>query len=389
LFAAEEAEELHFDDAGVVAGLNTEDALKDDFLGEDFLLGAEGELFGDGAGDEVLEDAAVECAGEGDGEGLADDARVAVEVAEHRDLGDQCGHQAESGAELGEGVEEVLAVLVAFGGGVDLDAEDALDDVRVGAVDRELEPAAEETPPEGSYRDHLGVQPQKQPGLHYAAFSVTSGRITTDQLRRLAALADAYGDGTLRLTTTQNIAILNIPAERLPAFEGDAAGLGIPLRATPFERGTVSCTGSEFCKLAITETKHFSIRLAAELADRLPEVAESVKLHVTGCPNACGQHWIADVGLQGVRVKQGAEEVDGFDVFVGGGLGARSGVAHRVGFRATADDIPDALERLFGAWHDGRDGGESFRAWSSRVGDATVKATLASGVRSSAAGSAS
>jgi sulfite reductase (ferredoxin) len=105
-----------------------------------------------------------------------------------------------------------------------------------------------------------------------------------------------------------------------------------------------------------------------------------VKLHVTGCPNACGQHWIADVGLQGVRVKQGPDEVDGFDVFVGGGLGVQSGVAHRVGFRAAADEIPDALEGLFGAYQDGRGGGETFRAWSARVGDAAVKAALASGL---------
>ena len=242
-----------------------------------------------------------------------------------------------------------------------------------------LAPAVEETPPEGSYRDHLGVQPQKQPGLAYAAFSVASGRVTTDQLRRLAALAESYGDGTLRLTATQNVALLNIPTARLDAFEQDAADVGIPLRASPFQRGTVSCTGSEFCKLAITETKHFSIRLAAELAERLPELTESVKLHVTGCPNACGQHWIADVGLQGVRVKQGAEEVDGFDVFVGGGLGARSGVAHRVGFRAAADDIPDALEELFGAYQTGHAAGETFRAWSARVGDAAVKSALAGG----------
>ena len=240
-----------------------------------------------------------------------------------------------------------------------------------------LEPAAEETPPEGSYRDHLGVQPQKQPGLHYAAFSVTSGRITTDQLRQLAARADAYGDGTLRLTATQNIAILNIPTARLAAFEGEADAVGLPLRATPFLRGTVSCTGSEFCKLAITETKHFSIRVAAELAERLPEFSESIKLHVTGCPNACGQHWIADVGLQGVLLNQGGAQVEGFDVFVGGGLGVRSGGAHRVGFRAAADDVPDALERLFSIYDAERDGDESFREWTSRVGDAAVKAALA------------
>ncbi|AHG88639.1 nitrite/sulfite reductase hemoprotein beta-component ferrodoxin domain protein [Gemmatirosa kalamazoonensis] len=239
-----------------------------------------------------------------------------------------------------------------------------------------LAPAVEEHPPEGRYRDHLGVQPQKQPGLHYAAFSVLSGRIDPERLRAVARLADTYGDGSLRLTATQNVVVPNIPAERLTAFEAEAAVVGA-LRSSPFQRGTVSCTGSEFCKLAIVETKQFSIRLAEALEARLPGFSESIKLHVTGCPNACGQHWIADVGLQGVLLNQGGEQVEGFDVFVGGGLGAHSATAHRVGFRASADALPDALERLFSVYDAERDGDESFREWTSRVGDAAVKAALA------------
>src|SRR5438105_1093847 len=94
--------------------------------------------------------------------------------------------------------------------------------------------AVEETPPAGSYRDHLGVRQQKQAGLHYASFSVLSGRITPEQLRRIASLADTYGDGSLRLTTTQNIVVLNVPTDQLPAFEHAAeasgGGGGIPLQ---------------------------------------------------------------------------------------------------------------------------------------------------------------
>ncbi len=236
-------------------------------------------------------------------------------------------------------------------------------------------PAADEPLPSG-HRDHVGVHPQRQPGLSYAGFSVPSGRISPDQLRRIASLAEQHGDGTIRTTAMQNVVVLNIPHTRLDEFVADAADVGIPLVGSRFQRGTVSCTGTEFCKLALTETKQFSIRLAQELDDRLPGFGEAVKLHVTGCPNSCGQHWIADVGLQGVLLNSGGTQVEGFDFFVGGGLGAGSGVAHRVGFRAPADDVPDALERLYATYSTERAPGEGVRAWTVRAGDARVKAAL-------------
>lgn len=236
--------------------------------------------------------------------------------------------------------------------------------------------AVSEPLPEGSHRSHSGVQPQKQAGLNYASFSVVSGRITTDQLRQVADLATEYGDGSIRLTVTQNIIILNIPSSRLTQFEADAESVGIPVRGAPFQRGTLSCTGTEYCKLAITETKHFSIRLAAELDDRLPGFTEAIKLHVTGCPNACGQHWTADVGLQGVLVSHAGEQVEGFDFFVGGGLGANRGIARRVGFRAPATQVPDALERLFHAFLADHETNETFRSWTVRLGDDAVRNVL-------------
>src|SRR5215213_3141580 len=210
-----------------------------------------------------------------------------------------------------------------------------------------LEPAVPETPPEGSYRDHVGVQPQKQPGLHYAGFSVPSGRVTPEQLRRIAALADTFGDGTLRLTSMQNVVVLGIPDARVPSFVAASAETGIPLGGSPFQRGTLSCTGAEFCKLALVETKMFSIRLAQELEERVPGFGESIKVYATGCPNSCGHHWIADVGLQGVLLGKEPAQVEGFDVFVGGGLGAGAGFARRLGVRVPSDEVADVLERLF------------------------------------------
>jgi len=243
-----------------------------------------------------------------------------------------------------------------------------------------LAPPVAETLPGSGVRDHVGIHAQKRAGLSYAGFSVLSGRITPEELRHVAGLAEQFGDGTLRTTASQNILILNIPDASLAAFTVAARACGVPLDGLAFQRGTVSCTGSQFCKLAITETKQFSIRLARELDDRLPGFDHAIKLHVTGCPNSCGQHWIADVGLQGILINGAGEQVEGFDVFVGGGIGARSGIARRVGFRAAGDEVADALERLFVAFSDGRRRGESFHGWTRRIGDDAVKGVLSGAV---------
>ena len=245
-----------------------------------------------------------------------------------------------------------------------------------------LEPPAVEMPPEGNYRDHIGVNPQQQAGLNFVGFSIVSGRISTEQLRRIAALAQRYGDGTLRLSATQNILVLNVPDANVDALVTAADLSGVSVGGSPFQRGTLSCTGREYCKLALTETKQFSIHLAAELEDRLPGFTQAIKLHVAGCPNACGQQWIADVGLQGVLLNQGGTQVEGFDVFIGGGLGANSGIARRVGYRSPADDVPDALERLFHRYETTRAPAEIFRSWAARVGDREIHGILSNAANS-------
>lgn len=245
-----------------------------------------------------------------------------------------------------------------------------------------LDPAAPETPPEESYRDHVGLHPQKQPGLHYAGFSIKAGRLTPAQLRRLGDLADRFGNGSLRATAMQNILIPNIPTERLDAFAAEAALVGIPLQASPFHRGTISCTGSEYCKLALVETKAFSDNLASEMERRFPGFGEQVKIHVTGCPNSCGQHWIAELGLQGVTVKENGFPVDGFEFFVGGGLGAGAAFARRTGYRTTATAVPDALERLFSAYLATRTPGERFQHWVNRTPDQILTDFLEGGAAS-------
>jgi sulfite reductase (ferredoxin) len=239
-------------------------------------------------------------------------------------------------------------------------------------IGRKLPPAVDEDIPDGRVRDHVGVQRQKEPGTSYAGFSITSGRITTDQLRVIATLADKYGDGGIRTTAMQNILITGIKDAHLPLVIARATAASLPLSGSSFQRGTLSCTGSEFCKLAIVETKHFSIGLAAEMEQRMPGFSERIRLYVSGCPNSCGQHWIADVGLQGVMV----DGEEGFDVFLGGGVGARAQFARRVGFRARARDLPPALERLFTTFVQQQQPDEAFQAWAARTGDSALKAVL-------------
>jgi sulfite reductase (ferredoxin) len=174
----------------------------------------------------------------------------------------------------------------------------------------------------------------------------------------------------------QNLLVLNIPEERVVELRNAAQSAGVPLQGSPFQRGTVSCTGSEFCKLALTETKHFSISLAQELERRLPAFEQRLRINVTGCPNSCGQHWIADIGLQGVHIEQDDTIVEGFDVFCGGGVGANARFAKRLGHRVTADGAADALERLCRAFDSERHAGETFHSWSSRVGDDALVVAL-------------
>jgi sulfite reductase (ferredoxin) len=242
-----------------------------------------------------------------------------------------------------------------------------------------LEPLHDGTagePPSGSYRDHVGLHRQKQAGLSYAGYSITSGRITTTQLRDAADLAATFGDGTLRLTAMQNILLLNVPEARVSALVAASRAAGLPLSGSAFQRGTVSCTGSEFCKLAITETKKFSIGLAHELEARVPGFADDIKLHVTGCPNSCGQHWIADVGLQGILLNRNGEQVEGYDVFIGGALGNDGRIARRLAVRVAADESAAALERLFKTFARERSTEESFAAWANRTPDARLRASL-------------
>jgi sulfite reductase (ferredoxin) len=241
-----------------------------------------------------------------------------------------------------------------------------------------FDPAPEETLPPDGLRDHVGVHAQKQPGLSYVGASVLRGRITGDQLAAAAELADRYGvnGGELRATVMQNLIFVNIRTEDARELVDELHKIGLRVEGTEFWRGTVACTGTEFCKLAISETKGFAKWLIEELEERLPGFDQQIRLHVTGCPNNCGQAWIADIGLEGKKAKYNGEMVDAFNFSLGGALGEHAGFARLTGYRAPASEVPAAIERLLRGYLADRNEDENLRSWFARREVSDLRALL-------------
>src|SRR5215475_7547340 len=240
-----------------------------------------------------------------------------------------------------------------------------------------LEPAADEHPPDDVYRDHVGIHPQKQEGKFYVGASVLRGRISAAQMREAAELSVRLAGGDIRLTNMQNLLIVNVPHENTDILARELTAAGLPVQASPFWRGAIACSGSEFCKLAITETKAFSRWLVEELEDRLPGFEQHLKLHVTGCPNSCGQHWIADIGIEGKKLKVDGRMQDAYYFCLGGAVGLHQSIARPIGYRCLASEVPDAIERLLRQYMHDRSPNENLRGFFSRHSDDDLRAALA------------
>ena len=238
-----------------------------------------------------------------------------------------------------------------------------------------IQPVVEDIP-DDIYRDHVGVTPQKQPGLSAVGASVLRGRLSGDQLHALADLAQKHGDGNLRATIMQNIVVVNVRNENVRALIEDLKVIDLVVEVSPFWRGAIACTGTEFCKLAISETKGFAKWLVSEMEERLPGFDQQIKLHVTGCTNSCGQHWIADIGLEGKKLKKDGVLQDAFYFCVGGAVGKYARPARPLGYRATADDTPAAIERLLRGYLAARTPGEDLRAYFARTSDDDLRTQL-------------
>jgi sulfite reductase (ferredoxin) len=240
-----------------------------------------------------------------------------------------------------------------------------------------LDPAEHEDAPADVFRDHVGIQAQKQPGYFYVGSSVLRGRITPDQMRTAAELADSFANGELRTTISQNLLIVNVPERHTEVVAKELTEVGLPVAASSFRRGTITCTGTEFCRLAITETKNFARWLIGELEDRLPGFEQHLKLNITGCPNSCGQHWISDIGIEGKKLKVDGQFVDAYYFCVGGAVGAFQSIARPLGYRCPATEVPAAIERLLRVYLSTRNPDENLRSFFARHTDAELRAYLA------------
>lgn len=225
--------------------------------------------------------------------------------------------------------------------------------------------------------DHVGVHRQKD-GRLYVGLAPTVGRVSGTTLAALAELVEAAGSTRIRLTPHQKLVVLDVDPDRLDGLLDGAAELGLTATPSVFRRSTMACTGIEFCKLAIVETKQSAAQAIADLETRLvdiePVLDRPISLHLNGCPNSCARIQTADIGLKGqIVTTDDGEQVPGFQVHLGGGLAGvdqDAGLGRTVrGLKVTTDDLADYVERVVRRYADSRDAHETFASWAHRVTD--------------------
>jgi sulfite reductase beta subunit-like hemoprotein len=217
-------------------------------------------------------------------------------------------------------------------------------------------------------RTHLGIHPQREGWLYYVGLSLLGGRTSGDALSRLADLADQYGSGRLRTTNTQNIILLDIPEWNLKQLSDELDRSGFDYKPGWARRAVIACTGIQFCKLAIAETKNRALQLSDRL-EQAVDMDDSVRISVTGCPNSCGQHHICDVGLEGSLTTINGVKRETFQVFLGGGVGEHESFGRRIGVRLSSDELAEALARLFTRYKTERRDKETFQEYCLRHTD--------------------
>jgi ferredoxin-nitrite reductase len=186
---------------------------------------------------------------------------------------------------------------------------------------RELEPPGEDARLHHRHADHLGVARQKQSGLVAVGLCVPNGRLHPEQMDQLAALADEFGNGEIRLTTGQNAIVPNVPAERVRYLLGEPILRDFSPTPSPFFRGMVACTGTDFCNLAQIQTKKLAVELSTALEQRFGANGSPFTIHWSGCPAGCGNHQAADIGFRGMKVNVGDRIIEAVAIYAGGRTG--------------------------------------------------------------------
>jgi sulfite reductase (ferredoxin) len=265
----------------------------------------------------------------------------------------------------------------------DWGAEKFRDVLETEYLGRRLQDSPPPPPPLGR-RDHVGVHKQRR-GRFYVGAAPLVGRISGRALHDLADAVERAGSDRVRFTPEQKVVILDVDAPAVADLLDDLDEIGLPARASTFRRGTMACTGIEFCKLAIVETKATAADLVAELEKRFCDVpglftadAPALTINVNGCPNSCARAQTADIGLKGVQLPNpdapDGPTVEGFQIHLGGGLGVHAGFGRKVrGLKTTSADLPDYVERVVRHWLEQRADGEDFAAWVLRADEADLR----------------
>jgi sulfite reductase (ferredoxin) len=227
-------------------------------------------------------------------------------------------------------------------------------------------------------RDHIGVHRQRE-GRYYVGAAPIAGRVSGSTLVAVAKSVERTGSRQVRLTPQQKLVVLDVPEAEVPGLQAELASLGLQTEPSPWRRGVMACTGIEFCKLAIVETKARAANLVNELEHRLADVQAGVEhpvsVHVNGCPNSCARIQTADIGLKGqIVTDDNGDQVEGFQVHLGGGLGLDAGFGRKLrGHKVTATELPDYVERVVRQYLAQRGDGERFSQWVARADEADLR----------------
>jgi ferredoxin-nitrite reductase len=238
-----------------------------------------------------------------------------------------------------------------------------------------LTPAGEELTKR--YRgDHVGVHPQKEERVHYVGLNVPVGRMSGEQFEEAGKLAEEYGS-EVRLATDQNLIITGVHEERLDDLLSEPLLKRYSPNPGAFERGVVACTGNEFCRFAIVETKIRALEWAREMDQRVGDLGqEAIRMHFSGCSASCAQPQIGDIGFRGETAKKDDALVEGVDIGLGGSLGSDAAFIDWVEGARAADEVPDALLHVFERFKEERREGERFHEWVRRNRNEELRETL-------------
>jgi len=227
--------------------------------------------------------------------------------------------------------------------------------------------------------DHLGVHEQKQPGLFYVGICFAGGRTHGREMRKVAELAKKYaqpGLDKIAATNKQNLILFNIPAKNLVPLQAELDASGLTWHPSNFRQGCVSCTGMEFCNLAIAETKNRMVLLVQQLETECSAYHEKIRIHFSGCPSSCGQHQIADIGFRGAQTRVNGVMTECFDLFIGGKLGADARFNELVKSKVLATEIHRTVGKLLNFYTANRHPGEPFHAFAHRTPKDQIKTAL-------------